>query len=42
MDRFAAMKAFVAVADARGFAPASQRLGVSPSVVTRLVARLEN
>ena len=36
------MKAFVAVADARGFAPAAQRLGVSPSVVTRLVARLEN
>jgi DNA-binding transcriptional LysR family regulator len=42
MDRFAAMKALVAVADARGFAPAAQRLGVSPSVVTRLVARLEN
>jgi len=42
MDRFAAMQAFVAVADAHGFAPASQRLGVSPSVVTRLVARLEN
>ena len=42
MDRFSAMKAFVAVADARGFAPAAQRLGVSPSVVTRLVARLEN
>ena len=35
------MKAFVAVADARGFAPAAQRLGMSPSVVTRLVARLE-
>ena len=42
MDRFSAMKAFVAVADARGFAPAAQRLGVSPSVVTRLVARLES
>ena len=42
MDRFAAMKAFVAVADARGFAPAAQRLGMSPSVVTRLVARLES
>jgi len=42
MDRFAAMQAFVAVADAHGFAPAAQRLGVSPSVVTRLVARLEN
>jgi len=35
------MKAFVAVADDRGFAPAAQRLGMSPSVVTRLVARLE-
>ena len=42
MDRFVAMKAFVAVADTRGFAPAAQRLGISPSVVTRLVARLEN
>ena len=36
------MKAFVAVADARGFAPAAQRLGMSPSVVTRLVARLRS
>ncbi len=35
------MKAFVSVADARGFAPAAQRLGVSASAVTRLVARLE-
>lgn len=42
MDRFSSMKAFVAVADARGFAPAAQRLGISASVVTRLVARLEN
>jgi DNA-binding transcriptional LysR family regulator len=42
MDRFSAMQAFVAVADARGFAPAAQRLGISPSVVTRLVARLEH
>ena len=36
------MKTFVAVADAHGFAPAAKRLGISPSVVTRLVARLEN
>ncbi len=36
------MKAFVAVADAQRFAPAAQRLGISPSVVTRLVARLES
>jgi len=42
MDRYSAMKAFVAVADARGFAPAAHRLGMSPSVVTRLVARLES
>ena len=42
MDRFAAMKAFVAVADAQGFAPAAKRLDVSPSVVTRLVAGLES
>lgn len=42
MDRFSAMQAFVAVVDARGFAPAAQRLGISPSVVTRLVARLEH
>lgn len=41
MDRFSAMRAFVTVADARGFAPAAERLGMSPSVVTRLVARLE-
>lgn len=32
---------FAAVCDARGFAPAARRLGLSPSVVTRLVAGLE-
>jgi DNA-binding transcriptional LysR family regulator len=41
MDQLAAMRAFVAVVDARGFTPAGRRLGISPSVVTRLVARLE-
>jgi DNA-binding transcriptional LysR family regulator len=35
------MRAFVAVADARGFAPAARRLGLSPSAATRLVAALE-
>jgi len=35
------MKAFVSVADAHGFASAARRLGLSPSVVTRLVAGLE-
>jgi DNA-binding transcriptional LysR family regulator len=40
-DRFDAMAAFVAVADAAGFAPAARRLGLSPPAVTRLVAGLE-
>lgn len=35
------MRAFVAVSDAKGFAPAAAKLAWSPSVVTRLVARLE-
>ncbi|MGH6703415.1 MAG: LysR family transcriptional regulator, partial [Bradyrhizobium sp.] len=42
MDRLDAMRAFVAVADLRGFAPAARRLGLSPSAVTRLVAALED
>lgn len=41
MDRLQAMNAFVAVADLRGFAPAARKLKLSPSVVTRLVAGLE-
>lgn len=41
MDRLAAMTVFLTVADLRGFAPAARRLGLSPSVVTRLVAALE-
>jgi DNA-binding transcriptional LysR family regulator len=41
MNRLEAMAAFVAVSDAQGFAPAARRLGVSPSVVTRQVAALE-
>jgi DNA-binding transcriptional LysR family regulator len=42
MDRLAAITTFVAVCDARGFAPAARRLGISPSVATRLVAGLED
>ncbi len=42
MDRIEAMQAFVAVADLKGFAPASRKLGLSPSAVTRLVAGLED
>ncbi len=41
MDRIEAMSVFVAVADAKGFAPAARRLKLSPSAVTRLVAALE-
>jgi DNA-binding transcriptional LysR family regulator len=41
MDRIDAMKAFVAVAELRGFAPAARKLKISPSAVTRLVAALE-
>lgn len=41
MDRFDSMAAFVAVADARGFAQAARRLDISTSSVTRLVSQLE-
>ncbi|HEY8289861.1 MAG TPA: LysR family transcriptional regulator [Acetobacteraceae bacterium] len=40
-DRFDAIAAFVAVCDAPGFSAAARRLRVAPSVVTRLVAGLE-
>ena len=42
MDRLDAMAVFAAVCDANGFAPAARKLGLSPSVVTRLVAKLED
>lgn len=41
MDRLDAMRAFVAVADLEGFAPAARKLGLSASAVTRLIAGLE-
>jgi len=41
MDRIALMQAFVAVAEEEGFSPAARRLGVSPPVVTRSIAALE-
>jgi DNA-binding transcriptional LysR family regulator len=41
MDRLDAMQAFVAVAEARGFAAAARKLRRSPPMVTRLVASLE-
>ncbi len=42
MDRLDAMTVFVAVADRRGFARAARHLDRSPSVVTRVVAALED
>lgn len=41
MDRFDAMRIFVAVADARGFAPAARLLGLSPPAVSRSIVALE-
>ncbi len=40
-SRFNVMAAFIAVADAEGFALAARRLGPLPSAMTRLVAGLE-
>ncbi|NIA71923.1 LysR family transcriptional regulator [Pelagibius litoralis] len=41
MDRFAALKAFVTMVDAGGFAPAARRMGLATSSVTRQVDALE-
>ncbi len=41
MDRLATMQAFVAVAEAGGFAPAARRLGIAASVMTKRIAQLE-
>ncbi len=41
MDRLLAMNTFLAVVDTGGFAPAARKLQVSPPVVTRAVAELE-
>ena len=41
MDRLQAMSAFVSVVDCGGFASAARKLGLSPPVVTRAVAELE-
>jgi DNA-binding transcriptional LysR family regulator len=41
MDRLQAMSTFVAVVDSGGFAGAARKLNLSPSVVTRAVAELE-
>jgi DNA-binding transcriptional LysR family regulator len=41
MDRLEAMRVFVAVAEAQGFATAARRLALSPPAVTRAVSALE-
>ena len=42
MDRFGAMRAFIAVAEAQSFAAAARRLALSPAAVTRAVAAIED
>jgi DNA-binding transcriptional LysR family regulator len=42
MDKLEGMRIFVAVADARGFAPAARQLSLSPPAVTRAIAALES
>lgn len=42
MDKLEGMRIFVAVADARGFAPAARQLGMSPPAVTRAIVALES
>ena len=41
MDRLVAMQAFVAVAEAGGFALAARRLGIAAPAVTKRIAQLE-
>jgi DNA-binding transcriptional LysR family regulator len=41
MDKLQAMRAFLAVVDEGGFAPAARRMRISPPVVTRAVSDLE-
>jgi DNA-binding transcriptional LysR family regulator len=41
MDRFEALKTFVAVADHRSFAEAARRLRISPTAASRAIADLE-
>jgi DNA-binding transcriptional LysR family regulator len=38
MDRFEALKTFVAVADHRSFAEAARRLRISPTAASRVAA----
>src|SRR3954454_11048486 len=41
MDKFAAIRAFVSVAEAGGFSAAAQELGLSKSAASRQIAALE-
>lgn len=42
MNKFQALVAFTKVAECEGFTAAARKLGVSPSAVTKMVARLED
>ena len=42
MDKFVQMQIYVAVAETEGFASAARRLDISPPVVTRAIADLED
>lgn len=42
MDKPAAMAVFVRVVEAGGFSPAARAIGLSPSAVSKLIARLED
>jgi len=42
LDRIEELRVFNSVADARSFAKAARRLGISPAQASKLVARLED
>ena len=42
MDRIEELRVFIAVADARSFAQAARRLGISPAQTSKLVGKLED
>jgi DNA-binding transcriptional LysR family regulator len=42
MDRIEELRVFIAVADARSFAQAARRLGVSPAQASKLIGKLED
>jgi DNA-binding transcriptional LysR family regulator len=42
MDRIEELRVFTAVADARSFAQAARKLGISPAQASKLVGKLED